>query len=118
MSKKDYYEILGVSKSASDSELKAAYRKLAFKYHPDQGAGGKDSEAKFKEISEAYDTLKDPQKRAGYDRFGHAGSSGGGGFSQGSQGFSDINDIFGDFFGDMMGQRGRGTKKKYAGKRF
>jgi molecular chaperone DnaJ len=111
MSKKDYYEILGVTKSASDSELKAAYRKLAFKYHPDQGGGGKDSEAKFKEISEAYDTLKDPQKRAGYDRFGHAGSSGGGGFSQSSQGFSDINDIFGDFFGDMMGQRGKGSKK-------
>jgi molecular chaperone DnaJ len=114
MSKCDYYEVLGVSKSASDAEIKAAYRKLAFKYHPDQSKGEKDAEAKFKEVSEAYDTLKDPQKRAGYDRFGHTASSGGAGFSgfgQGAQGFSDINDIFGDFFGDIMGQRG-GSRKR------
>jgi molecular chaperone DnaJ len=115
MSKRDYYEVLGVSKSASDAEIKAAYRKLAFKYHPDQSKGEKDSETKFKEISEAYDTLKDPQKRAAYDRFGHAASSGSGsgfsGFGQGTQGFADINDIFGDFFGDMMGQKS-GSRKR------
>jgi molecular chaperone DnaJ len=122
MSKRDYYEILGVSKSSSDAELKAAYRKLAFKYHPDQSKGEKDAENKFKEISEAYDTLKDPQKRAAYDRFGHAasGASGGGssgGFHNQAGGFGDFNDIFGDIFGDMMGGQRGGSRKKSTSER-
>lgn len=120
MSKKDYYEVLGVNKNASQDDLKRAYRKLAMKYHPDQNKDNPEAEKKFKEVSEAYDVLKDEQKRAAYDRFGHSafsnGSGGGagrGGFSRGHGGFSgfgeefhgDFSDIFGDFFGDMMGGR-------------
>lgn len=113
MSKRDYYEVLGVSKSASDDEIKKAFRKLAVKYHPDKEGG---DEAKFKEINEAYEVLKDKQKRNRYDQFGHAGvggaASGGGnpfeGFQNGGQnihfdfggaGFGDLGDIFGSFFG-------------------
>lgn len=111
MSKKDYYEVLGVAKSASSAELKKAYYKLAKQYHPDSNPTDKNAEIKFKEINEAYDVLKDEQKRAGYDRFGHnafggqsgGGEGGGGGFGQSSGFHADINDIFGDFFGDFMG---------------
>ncbi|MDF2964656.1 MAG: molecular chaperone DnaJ [Rickettsiaceae bacterium] len=113
MSKQDYYQILSVSKGASEEDLKKAYRKLAMQYHPDKNPGDSAAEQKFKEINEAYDVLKDPQKRAAYDRFGHAafsqGGGGGGGFSQGDfHGFSgmDFSDIFSDVFGDFMGARG------------
>ena len=74
MNKRDYYEVLGIDKSASEKELKSAYRKLAKKYHPDANPGDKQSEEKFKELSEAYDILKDPEKRKLYDKFGHAGN--------------------------------------------
>ena len=79
MAKRDYYEILGVSREATEDDLKKAYRKLAMKYHPDRNQGDKDAEAKFKELNEAYDVLKDGEKRAAYDRFGHAAFDGGGG---------------------------------------
>ncbi|MDX1924276.1 MAG: molecular chaperone DnaJ [Rickettsiaceae bacterium] len=128
MSKQDYYSVLGVEKSASLDEIKKSYRKLAMKYHPDQNKDNKEAEGKFKEISEAYEVLKDDQKRAAYDRFGHdaftrggggggAHGHGGAGFSQGfggfsSQGFSgDFSDIFGDFFGDAMHGGRRGAKR-------
>ena len=102
--KRDYYEVLGVSKNASDSELKSAYRKLAKKYHPDMNPGDKEAEAKFKEASEAYSVLSDPDKRRQYDQFGHAAFEGGAG---GAGGFDfsgmDMSDIFGDIFGDFFG---------------
>lgn len=103
-SKRDYYEVLGVSKGASDDELKKAYRKLAKQYHPDMHPGDKEAEAKFKEASEAYAVLSDADKRRQYDQFGHAafegGAGGGGGFDFSGMDFSDIfGDIFGDFFG-------------------
>lgn len=111
----DYYKTLGVEKNASAEDLKKAYRKLAMKYHPDKNKDDKVAEAKFKEISEAYDVLKDDQKRAAYDRFGSAafdGSMGGGrggGFNPGGMsGFGGFSDIFEDMFGDMMGGGGRG----------
>lgn len=108
MSKRDYYETLGVSKEADDKDIKKAYRKLAMKYHPDKNAGDKESEEKFKEINEAYQVLSDPQKRRAYDQFGHAGVDGGGfgqgGYGQGfGGGFGGFEDIFGDVFGDMFG---------------
>ena len=103
--KRDYYEGLGVSKSASDSELKSAYRKLAKKYHPDMNPGDKEAEAKFKEASEAYSVLSDPDKRRQYDQFGHAAFEGGAGGGAGGFDFNgmDMGDIFGDIFGDFFG---------------
>ena len=102
--KRDYYEVLGVSKGASHSEIKAAYRKLAKKYHPDMNPGDKEAEAKFKEASEAYAVLSDADKRRQYDQFGHAafdgGAGGAGGFDFGGM---DMGDIFGDIFGDFFG---------------
>ena len=100
MSKPDYYEILGITKSASDQVIKSAYRKQAVKYHPDKNPGDKSAEDRFKEAAEAYTVLGDPQKRAQYDRFGHSsigGASGGAGFDPSI--FSEFGDIFGDFFG-------------------
>ncbi len=116
MSKRDYYEILGVQKGATAQELKSAFRKLAMKYHPDRNPDDDESEKKFKEINEAYDVLKDDQKRAAYDQFGHAAFEGGGrgpgGFGGGGNAdFSSFADIFDDLFGEVMGgrrQRGGG----------
>lgn len=107
MAKRDYYEILGLEKNAPPPEIKSAYRKLAVKYHPDKNAGNKDAEEKFKEAAEAYSVLSDPQKKAQYDRFGHAGlgspAGGFGGFDPDI--FADFSDILGDFFGfgDVFG---------------
>src|ERR1700683_4473111 len=102
MAKRDYYEALGVAKSASADDIKKAYRKLAMQHHPDRNSGDKNSEHKFKELSEAYEVLKDDQKRAAYDRFGHAAfeggrSAGGPGDFGFAQGFADI---FDEMFGD------------------
>ncbi len=114
MAKRDYYEILGVSKSATADEIKKAYRRLAMKHHPDRNKDDDSSEAKFKEAKEAYEVLKDDDKRATYDRFGHdglkAGAGGAGGFG-GAEGFGDIfGDVFGDIFGGGGGRRGGGPQ--------
>lgn len=116
MSKRDYYEILQVQKTATDTEIKASYRKLAIKYHPDKNPDDQQAEEKFKEAAEAYSVLSDPQKRAAYDRFGHQGvGAGAGGF--GGAGFSNIEDIFDLFnFGDMFGG-GRGASSRSAAQR-
>ena len=115
--KRDYYEVLGVSKNADDAELKKAYRRLAMKYHPDRNSGDDEAEHKFKEAKEAYDVLSNSQKRAAYDQFGHAGvdaSAGGGGHGGfGGAGFGDIFDsVFGDIFGAAAG---RGGERVYRG---
>ena len=124
MSKADYYETLGVNRSASKDEIKGAYRKLAMKYHPDRNPGDKSAETKFKDATEAYQILSDPNKKNSYDQFGHSafenmgGGQGGfndfGGFDSGS-----FSDIFDDFFGDFMGSgRGRtGGRRRSKGQR-
>jgi len=106
--KRDYYDVLGVSREAGSAELKKAFRKLALKYHPDRNPGDKAAEASFKEAAQAYDVLGDQEKRSRYDRFGHAGLSGAGGGAQGFGNFSDIFEAFGDLFGGEMfgGRRG------------
>jgi molecular chaperone DnaJ len=110
MAKQDYYATLGVSREASSDDLKKSYRKLAMQYHPDRNPGDKQAEARFKEINEAYDVLKDEQKRAAYDRFGHAAFEGGGGPGAGGFDFAQggIGDIFEQMFGDFMGGNRRG----------
>ena len=116
-SKRDYYEVLGVSRNATDAEIKKAYRTLAKKYHPDMNPGDKEAEKKFKEASEAYAVLSDSEKRRQYDQFGHAAFEGGAGGAGGFGGFdfsgADFSDIFGDIFGDLFGgggaRRGRGS---------
>src|ERR1700760_823153 len=99
---RDYYEILGLERSCGDGELKSAYRKLAMEHHPDRNGGCEDAAGRFKEINEAYSVLTDPQKRAAYDRFGHAAVNGSGGAS-GPQ-FRDVGDIFNEVFGDVFGE--------------
>ncbi|NVJ91410.1 MAG: molecular chaperone DnaJ [Methylocystaceae bacterium] len=121
MAKEDYYETLGVERNVDEKALKSAFRKLAMQYHPDRNPDSQDAESKFKEINEAYEVLKDPEKRAAYDRYGHAafeqgGGGGGGGFGGG--GFSGFGDIFEEMFGDMMGggraqSSGRGADLRY-----
>lgn len=102
MAKRDYYEILGISKTADDKEIKQAFRKLAKQYHPDLNPDNKEAEAKFKEINEAYEVLSDADKKAKYDQFGHAAFDQNQGFGGGA-GYGDFNDIFGDIFGDFFG---------------
>jgi molecular chaperone DnaJ len=118
MSKRDYYEILGVGKTASADEIKKAYRKVAMQYHPDRNPGDKAAEEKFKEAAEAYEVLSDTDKKSQYDRYGHAGvSSNGRGYSGGGMNMEDIFSQFGDIFGDDIfgnffgGQRGRGGQR-------
>ena len=130
MAKRDYYEVLGVTRSANEGDLKSAFRKLAKEHHPDRNPGDTSSEQKFKEINEAYEILKDPQKRAAYDQFGHAafeGGRGGPGGPGGQGGFgpefdttmSDIFDnLFGEFMGGRRGQRGRGGRERGADLRY
>ncbi|HYC75100.1 molecular chaperone DnaJ [Brevundimonas sp.] len=122
MATRDYYEILGVERTIDAAGLKSAYRKLAMQHHPDRNGGCEDSMARFKEISEAYSVLSDDQKRAAYDRFGHAGVNGGGNpFGQGGAGFADVNDIFsqvfGDAFGDVFGGRQGGGARQHGPRR-
>jgi molecular chaperone DnaJ len=118
MSKRDYYEVLGVAREASEEDLKKAYRKLAMKWHPDRNQGDKDAEAKFKELNESYDVLKDAEKRAAYDRFGHAafeqgGPGGGGGGNPFGGAFEDI---FEEMFGRFGGGRGGGARGSATGR--
>ncbi len=124
MEKRDYYEVLGVSKTASDAEIKNAYKKMAIKYHPDRNPGDKEAEEKFKEAAEAYDVLRDPEKRQRYDQFGHAGLNGAGGFGGGgaSMNMEDIFSMFGDIFGGHgfgsafgFGGGGGGRQQKFQG---
>ncbi len=118
--KRDFYDILGVARNATDDEIKKAYRKLAMKYHPDRNPDSKEAEGKFKEAKEAYEMLSDPQKRAAYDQYGHAGVDPNmGGFGGGGQGFGGFSDAFGDIFGDIFGgggaRGGRGGPQVYRG---
>ena len=121
MAKRDYYEVLGVDKSASADEIKKAYRKKAIQYHPDKNPGDKEAEEKFKEAAEAYEVLSNPDKRARYDQFGHAGvdgAAGAGGFGGfGGQGMSmdDIFSMFGDIFGSFFGGGGRSQRGGFGG---
>src|SRR5438132_6105035 len=122
MSKRDYYEVLGLKKGASDDDIKKAYRKLAMKHHPDrnQGDDAKKSEDKFKEAKEAYEMLSDPQKRTAYDQFGHAGvdPNMGGGFrpgGPGTEGFGGFAEAFGDIFGDIFGGAAGGAAGRRGG---
>lgn len=118
MSKRDFYEVLGISKSANEGEIKKAYRKMALKYHPDKNPGDNEAEDKFKEAAEAYEVLSDPNKKARYDQYGHAGlggAGGGGGFGGGMNMddiFSQFGDIFGGFGGggSFGGSRGGGQR--------
>ena len=114
MNKRDYYEVLGINKSATSKDIKQAYRKLAIKYHPDRNEGNKNAEEKFKEAAEAYEVLSNAEKKARYDQFGHQGMAGGGGFGGGFSNMSDIfeqhGDIFGDIFGSAFGRQSSGRR--------
>ena len=116
MSKRDYYEVLGVSRNASEADIKKAYRRLAMKYHPDRNSGDTTTEHKFKEAKEAYEVLTDARKRSAYDQFGHAGvSAGAQGGPGGFGGDGAFSDIFGDVFGDIFGGRGGGGRRANRG---
>ena len=118
MSKRDYYEVLGVSRNASEADIKKAYRRLAMKYHPDRNAGDASAQQKFVEAKEAYEVLTDPKKRSAYDQFGHAGVGAGGFGGGGPGGFGAegaFSDIFGDVFGDIFGGRGAGGRRSNRG---
>ncbi|BAL25393.1 molecular chaperone DnaJ [Azoarcus sp. KH32C] len=116
MAKRDYYDVLGVNRDASDDEIKKAYRKLAMKHHPDRNPDSKDAEDKFKEAKEAYEILSDGQKRGAYDRYGHAGVDPSAGAGPGAQGFEGFADAFSDIFGDIFGGGGaRGRSNVYRG---
>ena len=106
--KEDYYDILGISKGASDAEIKKAYRKKAIKYHPDKNPGNEEAEAMFKKAAEAYEVLRDSQKRARYDQYGHQAFDGSGGFGGGGMNMDDIFSQFGDIFGGAFGGGGGG----------
>ena len=114
MNKTDYYKILGVERSATTDEIKAAYRKLALKYHPDRNPDNKSAEEKFKEATEAYEVLGDTQKRGQYDQFGHTdmGNGMGGGHSSHTMKMDEIFENFGDIFGSMFGQGGQKNRRK------
>ena len=117
MAKKDYYEVLGLQKGASENDIKRAYKRLASKHHPDKNQGSKEAEEKFKEINEAYEVLGDDQKRAAYDQYGHAAfeqGGGAGGFGGGFGG-ADFGDMFGDIFGDIFGGGGRARQRVVRG---
>ena len=118
--KRDYYEILGVERNASENDLKTAYRKLALKYHPDRNPGNKEAEDNFKEAAEAYEVLHDPQTRQSYDQYGHQGLEGTGfsGFGGFDDIFSSFSDIFEDFFGFGTGRRSRSGVQRGADLRF
>src|SRR3954469_2705086 len=120
MSKRDYYEVLGVSRASTEQEIKSAYRRLAIKFHPDKNPGDAEAEDKFKEAAEAYSVLSDAEQRRRYDRFGHAGvssSAGAGGW--GAPGFGGIEDILGDLFGfgDVFGGGRGGSSRRTAAQR-
>src|SRR5207253_5566262 len=119
MSKRDYYEVLGVSRGANEAEIKSAYRKLAVRYHPDKNPGDHEAEEKFKEAAEAYGVLSDAEQRSRYDRFGHAGVSSAAGAAWGAPGFGGIEDILGDLFGfgDVFSGTGRGNARRSAQQR-
>ena len=112
---RDYYEILGVARGASQNEIKKSYRKLALKYHPDRNPDNKEAEEKFKEAAQAYEVLSSQEKRAQYDQFGHAGMDGMGGFGAGSMNMDDIFSQFGDIFGSIFGQQGFGGHPRRTG---
>src|SRR6266446_6952724 len=114
--KRDYYEVLSVNRSASEQELKSAYRRLAVQHHPDKNPGAPEAEDKFKEAAEAYAVLSDPEQRRRYDRFGHAGVSSAAGAAWGAPGFSNIEDILGDLFGfgDVFGGGRTGSRRSSA----
>ena len=112
MTQRDYYEVLCVERTASGEEIKKSYRKLAMQYHPDRNPGDAEAEAKFKKAAEAYDVLRDEEKRARYDRFGHAGVNGQSGFQNSEDIFSHFGDIFGDLFGFSMGGGARGRRNR------
>lgn len=114
MAKRDYYEVLGVARSASEQEIKAAYRKLAMKYHPDRNPDNKEAESKFKEAAEAYEVLSDKEKRKRYDQLGHAGIEGMGGFTAQDVNMEDIFEQFGDIFSGIFGGRPRGKRRAKA----
>ena len=120
MAKKDYYEVLGLKKGASENDIKRAYKRLASKHHPDKNQGSKEAEEKFKEINEAYEVLGDDQKRAAYDQYGHAAfeqGGGAGGFGGGFGG-ADFGDMFGDIFGDIFGGGGRVVNELFVAKTY
>ena len=117
MAKRDYYDVLGVGRSASDAEIKNAFRGLAKQHHPDRNPGDKGAETRFKEVNEAYEVLRDPQKKAAYDQFGHqafeAGMGGGRGGAAGAGfDFTSFADVFDDLFGDFMGGNANGQRRR------